>query len=113
MSPTVVARTSIAPPIIVTLTGLLLVGAIAYFLRIGTIPSWSVSQHKLVNFTLTMQLLELPVSFLAIAFTYFYNREGFKTFFRMNISFSNNEWSVFGPIIALAFTLGTALMMSM
>jgi hypothetical protein len=87
MGESVAVRKPVAIPILVTTGGLLAVAAIAYSLQTGMIALWPVSHHELVNFTFTMQMLELPVSFLAIALTYVYNREGFKTFFRFKISF--------------------------
>jgi len=114
MNQSIEIRKPVALPVLVTAAGLLAVAGIAYALRTGVISLWPVSRHELVNFTFTMQMLELGVSSLAIAFTYFYNRDAFKTFFRLKISFSqDDEWTAYGPIVAIGFTLGTVMMMSM
>jgi uncharacterized protein len=58
-----------------------------------------------------MQMMVLPISFMAMAFIYLYNREGFKTFFRFTLP-KNNNWNFYGPMMAFSFTLGTALFMT-
>jgi membrane protease YdiL (CAAX protease family) len=52
-----------------------------------------------------------------MALLYLHNKESFKNFFRLNIgsakkSDEENRWKFLGPVVALAFTLGTILYMS-
>lgn len=84
---------------------------IAFLLQNGTIPVWTISSYKIVNFTFTMQLMVLPVSFVALALTYWYDKERFKTFFRLGTT-SQNNWNLYGPLMAVAFTLGTTFLMA-
>jgi membrane protease YdiL (CAAX protease family) len=113
MSQLISTRGHIAIPIVIGAGGLLSMSLIAYFLQNGTLPLWVISQHKIVNFTFTMQMMVLPISFAAMTLIYLYDRKGFKTFFRLGISFSkNNNWNFYGSIVAVSFTLGTTLLMS-
>lgn len=109
---------SIAIPITISALGLLSVTLLALFLQNGTIPLWTISENKLLNFTYTMQLMELPISFVAIAVLYFYNKDSFRAFFRLRIDLAGtseeeNTWKFFGPVAAVAFTLGTMSYMSL
>ncbi|MCW5910531.1 MAG: CPBP family intramembrane metalloprotease [Cyclobacteriaceae bacterium] len=101
----------ISIPVVIGSGGLLSMWLIAYLLQNGMLPLWVISQHKIVNFTLTMQIMVLPISFIALALLYIYNRESFKKFFRIAIDKENN-WNFYGPIMAVAFTIGTLLLMS-
>ncbi len=103
---------NIGIPIAISVTGLLSVALLAIFLQNGTIPLLAVSGNKLLNFTYTMQLMALSISFVAITIMYFYNKEGFKNFFKLKISFANtpaeeNNWKFLGPVMAVIFTFGT------
>lgn len=103
----------IAIPILIGVGGLLSMTLIAQFLQNGTLPMWKISSYAIVNSTFTMQMMVLPISLIAIAFIYFYDRQGFKTFFRVGITFSkDNEWSVYGPMVAVGFTIGTMMLLS-
>lgn len=100
-------------PVVIAVIGLLSMTLIAQFLQNGILPQWTISPHTIVNSTFTMQVMVLPISFIALAFIYLYDRSGFKSFFRVGISFSkDNEWSVYGPMIAIGFTIGTMLLLS-
>ena len=100
-------------PIAIGAGGVIAMSSIAFLLDAGSIPLWTISRHEVVNFTFTMQMMVLPISFVAIALAYLYDRAGFKAFFRLGIKWSeNNDWNVFGPIIAAAFTLGNAIFMA-
>lgn len=84
---------------------------IAFLLQKGTIPLWDISAHKILNLTFTMQMLVLPVSFIALLLIRLYNKENFNRFFRLGFS-KNNKWNSYGPLIAVSFTVGTAMLMS-
>jgi len=113
MSYLVAARTSIVPPIAISVGGLLSMLLIATVLRNGTMPLLEISQHELVNFTFTMQMAVMAVSFVVIALTYGYNRESFRKYFRLCSTFSGaTDWKFYGPAIAVSFTLGTTFYMS-
>lgn len=85
---------------------------IAYLLDNGMIPLLKISPYKMVNLTFTMQMMVLPISFIAMALLYLYNSAGFKAFFRLGIASKNNDWNFYGPILAVSLTLGTTLLMS-
>lgn len=99
-------------PITIGIAGLASMTLIAYLLQNGTIPLLKISQHKIVNLTFTMQIIVLPISFIALGLMRLYNKESFKAFFRFNIFTKNKNYNSNGAIIAIAFTLGTALLMS-
>lgn len=104
----------IGVPIAIGLAGLLSMSLIAYFLQEGALPLWIISKHKVINFTFTMQMMTLIVSFAVLAIMYFYDKERFKTFFRWSVRpfGKKNNWDTYGPMIALVFTVGTALLVS-
>jgi uncharacterized protein len=108
----------IAIPIFIAASGLLSMSLIAYFLRIGTLPSWTISQFEIVNFTFTMQIMVLALSFIVTVLMYMYDRERFRIFFRLGFSsgVTSTEqqinWRLLGPLLAIVFTLGTTLLMS-
>jgi uncharacterized protein len=104
----------IGVPIAIGLVGILSMSLIAYFLQNGTLPLWVISKHKVINFTFTMQMMALAVSFAVVAMMYLYDKERFKTFFRWSAKpfGKRSNWDVYGPAIALAFTVGTALLVS-
>lgn len=104
----------IGVPIAIGLGGLLTMSLIAHFLQNGTFPLWVISEHKVINFTFTMQLMALAVSFVVLAIMFFYDKERFKTFFRWSVKpfDTKNNWDVYGLVIALAFAAGTALLVS-
>jgi uncharacterized protein len=108
---------SIGIPIAISGAGLLSVALLAMSLQNGATPLWVISENKLLNFTYTMQLMVLPISFIAMTLIYFYNKESFKTFLRLKIGLANtsaeeNNWKFLGPLVAVAFTLGTMSYMS-
>lgn len=107
------SRGSILIPIIIGVSGLASMTLIAQLLQRGQIPAWKFSEFALVNQTVTIQLMVLPVSFIAMALLRVYNREGFKTFFTSGFGSRNHDWNTFGPLLAIAFTLGTTLLMTM
>ena len=103
----------IAMPIVVGGGGLLSMTLISFLLQYGTLPLFKISPHKAVNYTFTMQAMVLPLSFAASALVYKYRKESFKVFFRRgDTAFRNNRWNFYGPVIAISFTAGTALLMS-
>jgi membrane protease YdiL (CAAX protease family) len=104
----------IALPIVIGSVGLLSMTLIAQLLNHEVVPLIQMSQHKIVNHTFTMQIMVLPISFVALAIVYLYNRQSFKKFFRFSFKQSNdsNNWSLLGPILAVAITLGNTLLMS-
>jgi membrane protease YdiL (CAAX protease family) len=113
MSQSIFKPGPIIVPIAIGAGGLLSMSLIAYLLQNGTLPLWVISQHKIVNITFTMQIMVLPISFIAMTLAYLYSREGFKTFFSFGKSLSkSNNWNFYGPITAASFTLGTAFLMS-
>jgi membrane protease YdiL (CAAX protease family) len=87
-------------------------------LQNGTIPLWEISENKLLNLSYSIQVMALAISLVAITSLYIYKKESFKTFFRFKIrlakptSDEENNWKFLGPIIAVAFTLGTMSYMS-
>jgi uncharacterized protein len=105
---------SIVIPVIIGLGGLLLMTLIAYLLHKGTLPTWEISEHKILNFTFTMQFMALPLSFLAIGFMFIYRKEYATKFFRLAIkpTDKNSQWLAYGPMVGMLLTLGTGLFMS-
>jgi len=109
---------NIGIPIAISVVGLLSVALLAMSLQHGEITLWVISENKLVNFTYTVQLMALPISFVAMTLLYFYNKEGFRTFISLKIGFVNtssseeNNWRFVGPLVAIPFTLGTMSYMS-
>lgn len=60
-----------------------------------------------------MQILVLPISFIALGGMYLYNKEAFTRFFRPGLTLPrDNQWRFLGPILAGLFTIGIALLMS-
>jgi len=68
----------------------------------------------MINFTFTMQIMVLVNSFIVLGVMYLYKKQNFKVFFRVGMFSSGkvNDWSFYGPVIAIAFTSGTILMVS-
>src|SRR5688572_28223962 len=102
----------IVAPVSVSLIGVLSMALTAYLLNAGTVPLLTVSPHRMVNLTFTMQLIILLVSGVALVFVYLYNRENFKTFFRWTTAGNKSDWAYIGPVVAIGFTLGNALLMA-
>jgi uncharacterized protein len=102
----------IAIPILVSAMGISLAAAIGLLLSKGTIPTWAISANEEINFTFTLQVMVLVVSFAAIGFVYFFDKISFKTFFRLRTSRKENDWNALGPVLAIGFTLGTTMYMS-
>lgn len=105
---------SLGIPILIALGGLASTLLIVYFLQNDILPTWEISSYKIVNFTFTMQFMVLPVSLIALALMYFYDQISFKKYFQLGINFSikGNDWSIYGPMMAIFFTVGNMLMMS-
>ncbi len=104
----------LAIPVLISFAGLASVLYVSMSLQGGTIPLWNVSQNKLLNFTITMQLMALPISFVAMALLYLYDKENFKLFFRFrsDTASAENNWKFLGPLVAVGFTFGTMFYMS-
>lgn len=100
---------NIVVPVLIGLAGLLSMTLLAYLLDTGTLPKWQISPYEIVNLTFTMQVMVLPLSFVALGSMYFLNKENFKTFFRAGFK---SSWNLYGLLIAITFTAGNALMMS-
>ena len=108
---------SIIIPIAISVTGILSLAFLGMSLQNGTIPLWVVSENRLLNLTYAMQLMMLLISLAALTLIYFYKKESFTTFFKFKIRMANtsaeeNSWKFLGPMIAVAFTLGTMSYMS-
>lgn len=78
----------------------------AYLLNNGKVQSLNISQYDLVNYTFTMQITTLMVSFVAMLLIFFVDKENFRTFFRRG-----SYWE-YGLIVAVGFTAGTTMMMT-
>jgi membrane protease YdiL (CAAX protease family) len=102
----------IAIPVLVSAMGISLAAAIALLLGNGTMPTWAISENNEINFSFTMQVMVLIVSFAAIGFVYFFDKINFKTFFRLRASGQEDDWNTLGPVLAIGFTLGTTMYMS-
>jgi membrane protease YdiL (CAAX protease family) len=114
MSTTSPGVKNIAIPILVGSIGLISMTLIANFLHNGSFPLIEVSPHKIVSHTFTMQIMVLPISFIAVGMMFFYDREKFRKFFRVSLrqSSATNNWNSYGPVLAIVITLGNALLMS-
>ena len=101
-------------PIVVSAAGLVMMSSIAYLLQTGRMSLLDISAFKIVNFTFTMQLYVLPLSFLGLLFIFIYDRNAFRRFFKFRLKAGVDEgsdWQTLGPIIAIAFTAGTVMLM--
>lgn len=85
---------------------------IAQLLDNGILPVWNITENKLVNLTFTTQFMVLPMSFVALIASYFYDKENFKIFFRFSFKSPDKTWDLYGPLVAIGFTLGNVMMMS-
>ncbi len=102
-------------PTAVGATGLSLAAYIAYLLQTGHLSLLTISTYKVVNFTFTMQVYILPLSFAGLLFVFIYDRNSFCSFFRFRLNAgegSATTWQTLGPVLAIAFTIGTAMLMS-
>ncbi len=102
-------------PIIISALGLFIMSYIGYRLRTEEAFLLIISNFQVVNFTFTMQLYVLPLSFLGLAFVYVYNKKSFINFFRFSLSAADGQvltWQMQGPILAIGITIGTTLLMS-
>jgi membrane protease YdiL (CAAX protease family) len=102
-------------PIIVGAAGLFTMSYVGYLLRTGQLPLLTISPFNIVNFTFTMQLYVLPLSFMGLLFLFTYNRNAFRTFFRLRLKTGKDQetsWQIWGAIMAIGFTIGTAMFMS-
>jgi membrane protease YdiL (CAAX protease family) len=62
-----------------------------------------------------MQLYILPISFAGVFFLFIYDRNSFRNFFRFRLNTGEgheSSWQTLGPVLAIAFTIGTAMLMS-
>lgn len=105
------SRGSVILPVMLALVGVFSMTIILRLIDKGRILLFQVSEYRDVDLTFTMQLIVFPMSFVALAIIYFYDKENFKTYFRFSLR-SNSEWNLYGPLIAVAFTIGNAMMMS-
>lgn len=104
---------AILTPVVIGSGGVLLMSLTGQYLFTGILPLLTVSPHKVVNSTFTMQLMILPFSFIAMGMLYWFRKDEFKTFFRLGFSQAeNHNWNAYGPIAAILFTMGTAGLMS-
>src|SRR5262245_60172725 len=106
---------SLASPVIVCIAGLLTVLLIVINLQNGNLPMLPVSTNKEINFSWTMQLMTLPVSFAAIALAFLINPENAKMFFRFTLRAGpndNTDWNFGGPAVLIVFALGTVMFMA-
>jgi uncharacterized protein len=102
-------------PIVVGALGLFAMSYIANRLQTGHLSLLAISKLKIVNFTFTMQLYVLPLSFIGLLFLFRYERKSFRDFFRIKLKTAAGQesaWQTLGPILAFAFTSGTVLLMS-
>ena len=102
-------------PIVVGAAGLFTTAYIAYLLQTGLLTLLTISTYKVVNFTFTMQLYILPLSFAGLFFLFIYDRNSFRSFFRFRLNTgegNGSAWQTLGPVLAIAFTIGTAMLMS-
>jgi uncharacterized protein len=102
-------------PITVGAVGLFTMALIGYSLQVGYLSVLNVSAFKLVNFTFTMQLYVLPLSFIGLLYLYFYNKNSFHSFFKFQLNRGkepSSNWKALGPIVLIAFAIGTSFFMS-
>jgi uncharacterized protein len=106
-------KSSIIIPIVVGSCGIFAMSYIGYLLR-EDVALLTISEFKVVNYTFTMQLYVLPLSFVAILFVFVYDRNAFRSYFRFTLKSKDTEstWASFGPIITIAFAMGLAALMS-
>jgi membrane protease YdiL (CAAX protease family) len=105
----------IIPPIAIGSVGLFTMSLIGYLLQEGQLPLLTISKFKIVNFTFTMQIYVLPLSFIGLVFLFFYDKNAFRSFFRFRLKADkphNSNWQTSGPILAIAFTVGISVLMS-
>lgn len=102
-------------PIVVAVIGLLSMTLLAFLLQNDKINAWKISDVKMVNITFTLQLITLFISFLAIGVMWLYDRQRFDQFFRLGSTGREEgaNWRLYGPVVAIGFTLGNAALMSM
>ena len=103
--------TEIILPILIASLGAASMSVTAWALNNDMMPMWTISPHKVVNLTFTMQMIVLGISFVALGLTYLNNKEGFRVFFHF-MPRIKSDWHLYGPLIAVGLTFGTALMMS-
>ena len=102
----------IAIPVLVSAMGVSMAAAIALLVGNGTISTWVISENKEINFSFTLQIMVLVVSFAAMGFVYLFDKTNFETFFRLTTSGEEDDWNTLGPVLAVGFTLGTTMYMS-
>lgn len=102
-------------PVSVGIVGLFTMAVIGYSLQAGHLSLLTISKFKLVNFTFTMQLYVLPLSFIGLLYLYFYNKNAFHKFFKFHLNGdkeSSSNWKTLGPTVLIGFAIATALFMS-
>jgi membrane protease YdiL (CAAX protease family) len=105
----------IAIPILISAAGVAFAATIVRVLLNGAIPVWIVSKNNEINFTFTMQVMVLALSLIVVGLIYLYDRKSFKIFFRIKPALRSGDesnWNALGPVLAVAFTLGTTMYMS-
>lgn len=101
-------------PIFIGAGGLFKMAYVGYALQAGRLTLLSISEFKMVNFTFTMQLYVLPLSFFGMLFLYFYDRTSFYAFLSLRLKKEkehHSDWRTWGPIVLISFAIGTAFMM--
>jgi membrane protease YdiL (CAAX protease family) len=105
----------VAFPLSLSAGSVLFMALVGQLLQNKALPLFLVSQHEVVNFTFTMQAMVLPVSFLVLIVMFVWDRQAFREFFRAgtnSATASASQWKQLGPLLAIAFTLGTTMYMS-
>ena len=102
-------------PIAIGTVGLFTMAFIGHSLQAGQLSLLPVSKFKLVNFTFTMQLYILPLSFMGLLYLYFYNKNAFQSFFYFHLNSEkklSTNWTILGPTVLIGFAIITSFYMS-
>lgn len=106
---------SVFLPVFVATAGLFSMSYIGYALQAGRLPLLRISNFNLVNFTFTMQLFVLPLSFIGLLFLYACDRNAFRAFFRFRLKSEmdrDSNWQTLGPAVLIGFAIATSLFMA-
>jgi len=98
-------------PIAISILALLSMVWLVQFFNANTAARLHISGYSDVDLTFTIQIATLLVSFVVILLTYVYDRQKLKEYFRFSFK-SSTDWRFYGPLTAIGFTMGTAMMMS-
>lgn len=102
-------------PIAIAAAGVFTVAGSAQLLSKGKLALLNISSYPVINLTYTTQFYGLVVSTLGLIFVFCYYRNSFRKFFRFGLFYpddSASNWYTLGPAIAVAFTIGSVVMMS-